>query len=228
MKVMWLVASTWQIQVLHFETFWNFFFPKYFHFKVGWIWGCKNLWIWRTNCILGFKYSKSPTWVSSILRACSYVQFVHKFNRVNCVVVQSPSLVQLFETPWNAARLASLSFTISWSLPEFMSIASVTPSSPGILWALFSFCLQSFPASGTFPMSSWFISDDQNTGASTSVLPMSIQGWYPLRLTGLISWLSRVLSGVFSSTTVWRHQFFGTLPSLWSSSHNCMWPLGRQ
>ena len=56
---------------------------------------------------------------------------------------------------------------------------------------------------------------------------MSIQGWFPLRLTGLISLLSTGLSVFFFSMTVWRHQFFGALPSLWSSSHNCMWPLGR-
>ena len=55
---------------------------------------------------------------------------------------------------------------------------------------------------------------------------MNIQGWSPLKLTSLISLLSKVLSGVFSSTTVWRHQFFGVLPSLWSSSHNRTWPLG--
>ena len=54
--------------------------------------------------------------------------------------------------------------------------------------------------------------------------PMRIQGWFPLRLTGLISLLSKGLSGVFSSTTVWRHQFFSAQPSLQSSSHNCMWP----
>ena len=89
----------------------------------------------------------------------------------------------------------------------------------------FSFCPQSFPVSGTFPMSQLFASDDQNIGvsASASVLPTSIQGWFP----GLISLLSRRLSEVFSSTTVWRHQFFGILPSVWSSCHNCMWTLGR-
>ena len=67
------------------------------------------------------------------------------------------------------------------------------------------------------------------TGASAlvSVLPMSIQGWFPLRLIGLISLLSKGLSGVFSSTTVWRDQFFGVLPSLQSRSHNLTWPLGR-
>ena len=95
--------------------------------------------------------------------------------------------------------------------------------------ALFSYCLQSFPAPGTFPMSRLFTSDDQNTGASASasVLPVNIQGWSPLRLTGLISWLSEGLSGVFSRTTAQKHHFFGILPSLWSSSYNCMWPLGR-
>ena len=75
--------------------------------------------------------------------------------------------------------------------------------------ALFSFCLQSFPASGTFPVSHLFATGDQNTGASASasVLPMSIQGWFPLRLTSLIPLLSKGLSGVFSSTTVWNWFF---------------------
>ena len=94
---------------------------------------------------------------------------------------------------------------------------------------VFSFCPQSFPALQTFPMSWLFTSDDQNIGASASasVFPMNIQGWFPLRLTGLISLLSKGLSGVFSSTTVRRHQFFGILTSLQSSSHNHTWPLGR-
>ena len=75
--------------------------------------------------------------------------------------------------------------------------------------ALFSFCPQSLLVTGTVPMSQLFTSDDQNTGASAlaSVLPKSIWGWLPLRLTGLISLLSKVFSGVFSSTTVWRHKF---------------------
>ena len=93
----------------------------------------------------------------------------------------------------------------------------------------FSFCSQSFPASGTFPMSHLFASDDQDTGASASasVFLVNIQGWFPSRLTGLTSLLSKGLLGVFSSTTVQKHQFFGVLPSLWSNSHNHMWPLGR-
>ena len=94
---------------------------------------------------------------------------------------------------------------------------------------LFSFCLQSSPASGSFPVKKLFASGDQSIGASASAsaLPMSIQGWFPLRLTGLISLLSKRLSRVFSSTTVRKCQFFGTLPSLRSSSHNCTWLLER-
>ena len=80
---------------------------------------------------------------------------------------------------------------------------------------VFSFCPQSFPVSGTFLVSQLFTSGDQNTGASASasVFPMNIQGWFPLRLTGLISLLSKGLSRVFFSSTVWRPQFFGVLPS---------------
>ena len=89
--------------------------------------------------------------------------------------------------------------------------------------ALFSFCLQSFPASGSFPMGQLFASGGQSVGASASasVLPVNIQGWFPLGLTGLISLLSmeplRVFS-ISSSTTTRKHQFFGTQLSLWSNS----------
>ena len=75
----------------------------------------------------------------------------------------------------------------------------------------FSSCLQSFPASRSFPMSQLFTSGDQSIGAS-SVLPMNIQGWFPLGLTGLISLQSKGFSRVLSSTTVWRCQFFGAQP----------------
>ena len=94
--------------------------------------------------------------------------------------------------------------------------------------ALFS-CPQSFPASGTFPMSHRFTSDDQNTGSSAlaSVLPVNIQSWCLLRLTNFISLLSKGLLGVFSSTIVQSYQFFGALSSLESSSQNCVWPLGK-
>ena len=85
----------------------------------------------------------------------------------------------------------------------------------------FSSCFQTFPASGSFPRSQLFASGGQSIGASASVtvLPVNIQGWFPLGLIGLTSLLSKGFSRVFSSTIVWKHQFFGTWSSLWSSSH---------
>ena len=110
--------------------------------------------------------------------------------------VQLLSCVQLFATPRSAACRASLFFTISQSLLKLISIESVMPSNHLIP---FSSCLQSFPASGSFPMSRHFISGGQSIGASASasVLPMNIQGWLPLGLTGLISLLSEGHSRVF-------------------------------
>ena len=80
----------------------------------------------------------------------------------------------------------------------------------------FSSCPQSFPASGSFPMSQLFVSDGQSTGvsASTSDLPMNTQDWSPLGWTGWISLQSKQLSRVFSNTTVQKHQFFGAQLSL--------------
>ena len=79
-----------------------------------------------------------------------------------------------------------------------------------------SFCFQSFQAPESFPMRQFFTLGSQSIGASASatVLPVNIQDWFPLGLTGLIYLLSKGLSRVLSSTTVWKHQFFGTLPSL--------------
>ena len=90
----------------------------------------------------------------------------------------------------------------------------------------FSSCPQSLPASKSFPMSQLFQWGGQSTrdSASALVLPMNIQGWFPLRLTGLISLLSKGLSKVFSSTTVQKHQFFSAQPSLQSNSHIHTWP----
>ena len=115
------------------------------------------------------------------------------------VVVQLLSCVQLLVTPWTAAHHTphpSLS-------PRVCSNSCPT---------LFTFCLQSFPASRFLLVSRLFTSSSQSIGTSASVLPMNIQGWFPLGLTGLISLLSKRLSRVFSSTTIWKHQFSGTQP----------------
>ena len=125
--------------------------------------------------------------------------------------VQSHSCVLFFVTLWTAACQASLFITNSWSLLKLMFIESVMPSKRLILCCPFSSCLQSFPASGSFPMSQLFASGGQSIGfsASTSVLPVNIQDWFPLGWTGWISLQYKGLSRVFSSTTVQKHQFFG-------------------
>ena len=93
----------------------------------------------------------------------------------------------------------------------------------------FSSCLQSFPTSESFPVSQFFTSHGQNIGASASasVLPMNIQDWFPLELTGLISFQSEWPSRVFSNTTVQKHQFFITQISLWSNPHIHTWLLEK-
>ena len=83
---------------------------------------------------------------------------------------------------------------------------------------VFSFCLQSFPVSGSFPMSQLLISGGRNIGVSASVLPMNTQDWSPLGWTGWIALQSKGLSRVFSNTTVQKHQFFSTQLSLYSNS----------
>ena len=82
---------------------------------------------------------------------------------------------------------------------------------------------QSISASGSFPTSRLFPSGGQSIRALASVLPINIQGWFPLGLTG---WISLQSKGP-SSTTVQQHQFFSTQPSLWSNSHICTWLLEK-
>ena len=109
-------------------------------------------------------------------------------------------------------------FPVLYYLPEwleFMSTESVMLPTISYCAALFSFCLQSFPASGSFPMSQLFTSGGQSIGtsASASVLPMNIQGWFPLRLTGLISLQSKELSSLLQhhnskASILWHSAFF--------------------
>ena len=104
--------------------------------------------------------------------------YITKTNKKLCFSSVTQSCMTLV-TPWTAARLASLSFTSSQSLPKLMSmsIESMMPSNHLILCGSFASCLQSFPASGSFQMSQFFASGGQSIGASASVLvlPMSIQ-----------------------------------------------------
>ena len=125
--------------------------------------------------------------------------------------VQTLSPVPLFVTPWAAAHQASLVITNTRSCSNSCAFSwwcHPTTSSSVIPLS----CLQSFPAS--FPMNQFFTSGRQSIGASTSVLPVNIQHWIPLGWTGWISLQSKGLPGVFSNTTVQKHQFFGAQLSL--------------
>ena len=145
--------------------------------------------------------------------------------------VQSLSRVRLFVTPWTAARQASLSITNSRSLFTLMSIELVMPTNHLIL------CCSHFLLPSIFPSFRIFSSESVlcirwpkywSFSFSIFLLPMNIQDWFPLGLTGLISLQSKGLSRIFSSTTVQKHQFVGTQISSQSNSHICIWPLEKQ
>ena len=161
---------------------------------------------WKGVAILfsrGTSWPRDWTWVFCI-SGRFFTTWATREASKYVVVVQPLNRVQFFVTPWTSASQAFLSFTVSWSLLKLMSIESVMPSNHLILCRpLFASCLQSFPAS----------SGGQciRVSASTSVLPESIQGWFLLGLPGWISLLSKGLSRVFSSTTVWKHQFFSAV-----------------
>ena len=137
-----------------------------------------------------FLFNMKHTFYNTYLLVCCYF---------------SVGQVQIFVTPWTVACQAPLSSTLSWSLLKFMSMESGMPSNHLIFCCSpFSFCLQSYPASRSFSVSQLFTSGGQNIRVSTSalVLPMNIQGLFPLGLTGLTSLQSKGLSKFFSSTTL--------------------------
>ena len=156
-------------------------------------------------------YSRSLLIYFIYRRCCSVTQSCLALcDPINC---STPGFPRPSPSPGACSNLCPSN---EWCHPTISS--SVTP---------FSSCPQSFPASGSFPMSQFFTSSSQSIGVSASVLPMNIQGWFPLGWTGLISLLSKGLSRVFPSTTIWKHQFFGAQPSLWSNSHIHTWLLGK-
>ena len=131
---------------------------------------------------------------------------------------------------------------MDWSTPGFpvfhhlsellklKSTESMMPSNHLILCRPYLLLPSTFPSIMVFSNESALrqrCSQSIGASASASILPMNIQDWFPLGLTGLISLLSKGLSRVFSSTIVWRHQFFGAQPSLWSNSQICTWLLER-
>ena len=143
--------------------------------------------------------------------------------------VQSLSHVWLFATTWITARQASLSITNSRSSLRLTSIESVMPSSHLILCRPLLHLPPIPPSIRDFPMTQLFSRGGQSIGVSAlaSVLPKNTQSWSPSEWTRWITLQSKGLSGVFSNTTVQRHQFFGAQLSSPSNSHIHMWSLEK-
>ena len=166
-----------------------------------------------------------------ILPTCEGNKFINSVSLKRIfVVVQLLSCIQLFMIPWIASHQASLSFSNSWCLLRLTSFDLMMPSNHVILCCPLFLLLSSFPSIRVFSYESvlhirW--PKYQSFSFSINIhLPVNTQGW-SLGLTGLISFLSKGLSRVFSSTIVQRHRFFGTQPFLLSSSHICTWLLEK-
>ena len=151
----------------------------------------------------------SPDKEGRKLRICCWVakSSLPLCDPVDCGTSGSPALQYLLEFA---------EFHAHW-VDDTISFSAIPISS----------CAQSFPASGSFPMSQLITSGGRSIRALASVLPMNIQDWFPLGLTGLFSMQSKGLLRVFSSTAVWRHQFFSAQPFLLSNFHICTWLLEK-
>ena len=162
-------------------------------------------------------------------RECSWLSLLSFFSFIFFCSLLFSHPGWHFASSWTAAHQASLSLTISRRWPKFLSIASVMPSSHLILWHPLLLLPSIFPSSRDFSNKSVVcIRWPKYWSFIFSICPSNeYSGPISLRLTGLISLLSKGLSGVFSSTTVESHRFFGVLSSLRSSSHNHIQPLGR-
>ena len=162
--------------------------------------------LWRHN----LKVSKNKSCTCFMNHFSGDMCICHQSVQFSCSVV-SDSATSWTEAPCPSPtpEACSNSCSLSWWCHPTIS-SSVIP---------FFSHLQSFPASGSFPVSQFFASSGQSTGvsASASVLPMNIQDWFPLGLTGWISLQPKGLSRVFTNTTVQKHQFFGTQLSLYQS-----------
>ena len=158
-------------------------------------------------------------------------QYMKRYS--TSLAIQFSSVAHSCPTLCDPMNRSTPGLPVHHQLPEFIQTHvhrigdAIQPSHP--LSNPFSFCLQSFPASGSFQMSQFFPSGSQSirVSALASFLPKNTQNWSPLGWTGWISLQSKGLSRVFSNTTVQKHQFFGTQLSLGSNSHIHTWPLEK-
>ena len=182
---------------MHFKEHWwrNWGARDRFHSRTSWVfalerslchmeYGLEESGVWLTMSEVMAKFWRSEQWPLEVgldveLRNVPEVELQKAFPNSS---VQSLSHVPLFVTPWTAARLASLSITNSQSLLKFMSTVLVMPSNHLILCSPLLLLLQSFPASGSFPVNQLFTSSGQSIGvsASASVFLVNIQDWSPL------------------------------------------------
>ena len=172
---------------------------------------------------LGGEYRCSMWLVNFIAPSCPHPSKVQpsvtcytSLSSVQFSSVQSLSCVRLFVTPWMQHTRLPCTLPTPEACSNSCSSSQWCHSTISSSVIPLSSCLQSCPVSGSFQMSRFFPSGDQNIGvsASTSVLPMNTQDWAPLEWTGWISLQSQGLSRVFSNTTVQKRQFFSAQPSL--------------
>ena len=199
-------------------------------------WGCKEsdtterLTVFSFRCVFNFIRKSFPKFLYHLYPHQWWWGILVTLHPITCycesysvcfkvIMFQFSSVAQSCLTVCNPIDCSTPGLPVHHQLLEFTQTHvlwvgdAIQPSHPVVP---FSFLLQSFPPSGSFPMSQFFASSGQSIGvsASVSVLPMNTQGWSPLGWTGWISFQSKGLSRVFSTITVQKHQFFSTQISL--------------
>ena len=171
------------------------------------------------------------SWRNGTHRAARHQRATHFRCVKKCNIFEMQSAIKQC-VPVVAAQMLTVCNIMDHSTPGFPVLHHLLklahPTIPSSVIP-FSSCLQSCPVSGSFLIRKLFTARDKSIGVSTSasVLPVNIQNWFPLGLTSWISLQAKGLSRVFSSTTVQKHSFFSTQPSLWPNAHIHIWLLEK-
>ena len=186
--------------------------------------------------MINLLFSYWMNWGKYLVCLCPYTSLLIGFSLLICKSESSKSMhVHVFshsvmsDSLWPHGLYGTLGFPVLYYLPELVPLSQWGHPTTSTSVVPFSSCPQSFPASGSFPVSRLFVSGGQSIGVSalTSVLPMNIQDWFLLGWADWISLQSKGLSRAFPNITVQKHQFFSTLPSLESNSHTHTWLLEK-